>query len=174
MLRSAAKPLLRQITAARVASQCQLPVRVNGIASQRVAQFLPAGTSVQSLRFYSAGGALSKVEVEGRITDLLKGFDKVSQERHSNEKKKKITLVYDIYTLAWIWRGTSSNFVFDGLLTVFFPIWILQVTDETKVTSIFTYLPTLIEIKKSSYCRDYYQSLCIADKYIFVRLSFWL
>ncbi|KAF1810725.1 acyl carrier protein [Eremomyces bilateralis CBS 781.70] len=32
------------------------------------------------VRFYSAGGALGKDEVEGRIMDLLKGFDKVTNQ----------------------------------------------------------------------------------------------
>lgn len=36
----------------------------------------PAFT-VAAVRAYSAGGSLSKVEVESRILDLLKGFDKV-------------------------------------------------------------------------------------------------
>lgn len=34
--------------------------------------------SFQAVRFYSAGGALNKEEVEGRIISLLQGFDKVS------------------------------------------------------------------------------------------------
>ncbi|KAI9656110.1 MAG: hypothetical protein M1831_004681 [Alyxoria varia] len=33
-----------------------------------------------SARFYAAGGGLSKTEVEGRIIDLLKGYDKVKDQ----------------------------------------------------------------------------------------------
>ena len=41
----------------------------------RVAAMVPR---VQAVRMYSAGGALKKEEVEGRIMSLLQGFDKVS------------------------------------------------------------------------------------------------
>ncbi|KAI9658319.1 MAG: Acyl carrier protein, mitochondrial [Bathelium mastoideum] len=39
-------------------------------------RFLPA-ISCQAIRCYSAGGALTKDEITGRILDLLKNFDKV-------------------------------------------------------------------------------------------------
>lgn len=39
---------------------------------------VPKIQSFQAVRFYSAGGALNKEEVEGRIMSLLKGFDKVN------------------------------------------------------------------------------------------------
>ena len=42
----------------------------------RPSQFVPVFQS-QSLRFYSAPASLSKDEVEGRIVNLLKNFDKV-------------------------------------------------------------------------------------------------
>jgi hypothetical protein len=35
------------------------------------------GFAAQAVRLYSAGGALKKEDVEGRIMELLKGFDKV-------------------------------------------------------------------------------------------------
>lgn len=41
----------------------------------RVAAMVPR---FQAVRMYSAGGALNKEEVEGRIMSLLQGFDKVS------------------------------------------------------------------------------------------------
>ena len=43
-------------------------------AMRRVA---PQVAAVQGMRYYSAGGALVKTEVEGRIMSLLAGFDKV-------------------------------------------------------------------------------------------------
>lgn len=42
----------------------------------RPSQFAPAA-SIPTFRFYSAPAGLSKSEVEGRIIDLLKNFDKV-------------------------------------------------------------------------------------------------
>ncbi|KFH45623.1 Acyl carrier protein-like protein [Hapsidospora chrysogenum ATCC 11550] len=53
------------ITAAR-------PVRVSAVAAPRV----------QAVRMYSAGGALKKEEVEGRIMSLLQGFDKIKPTAH--------------------------------------------------------------------------------------------
>ncbi|KAL6866441.1 mitochondrial acyl carrier protein [Amphichorda felina] len=41
----------------------------------RVAAMVPR---IQAVRMYSAGGALKKEEVEGRIMSLLQGFDKVN------------------------------------------------------------------------------------------------
>ncbi|KAF4120907.1 NADH dehydrogenase (ubiquinone) 1 alpha/beta subcomplex 1, acyl-carrier protein [Geosmithia morbida] len=38
----------------------------------------PRAPAIQSVRMYSAGGALNKEEVEGRIMSLLQGFDKVN------------------------------------------------------------------------------------------------
>ncbi|KAL4729753.1 mitochondrial acyl carrier protein [Fusarium chlamydosporum] len=38
--------------------------------------------SFQAVRFYSAGGALNKEEVEGRIISLLQGFDKIKSTAH--------------------------------------------------------------------------------------------
>ncbi|KAI9707305.1 MAG: hypothetical protein M1836_000265 [Candelina mexicana] len=45
--------------------------------STRSSQSLPA-TSFQAIRYYSAPAGLGKLEVEGRIMDLLKNFDKVN------------------------------------------------------------------------------------------------
>ncbi|KAM5341840.1 hypothetical protein ACJ41O_014871 [Fusarium nematophilum] len=51
------------------------------LAAPRVsAVAVPKIQSFQGVRFYSAGGALNKEEVEGRIISLLQGFDKVSFE----------------------------------------------------------------------------------------------
>ncbi|KAM5372087.1 hypothetical protein ACJZ2D_007620 [Fusarium nematophilum] len=49
------------------------------LAAPRVsAVAVPKIQSFQGVRFYSAGGALNKEEVEGRIISLLQGFDKVN------------------------------------------------------------------------------------------------
>ncbi|KAF4463178.1 Acyl carrier [Fusarium albosuccineum] len=49
------------------------------VAAPRVAvAAVPKIQSFQGVRFYSAGGALNKEEVEGRIMSLLQGFDKVN------------------------------------------------------------------------------------------------
>ncbi|KAB8342978.1 hypothetical protein FH972_022572 [Carpinus fangiana] len=45
------------------------PVTIKSIARSQ----FPA---VSSVRWYAAAGGMSKQEVEGRILDLLKGFDK--------------------------------------------------------------------------------------------------
>lgn len=48
-------------------------------AAPRVgAVFVPKIQSIAVVRMYSAGGALAKDQVEGRIMSLLQGFDKVS------------------------------------------------------------------------------------------------
>jgi hypothetical protein len=47
-------------------------------SSPIAAQFTPSLVS-QSIRFYSAPAGLSKDEIEGRIVNLLKNFDKVRQ-----------------------------------------------------------------------------------------------
>ncbi|CCT72503.1 probable NADH2 dehydrogenase (ubiquinone) acyl carrier chain precursor [Fusarium fujikuroi] len=61
-VRVAARPAMRSFTVApRVATAA-----------------VPKIQSFQAVRFYSAGGALNKEEVEGRIMSLLKGFDKVN------------------------------------------------------------------------------------------------
>ncbi|KAK8205780.1 acyl carrier protein-like protein [Phyllosticta capitalensis] len=42
--------------------------------------------SFKAIRFYSAGGALNSNEIEGRILDLLKNFDKVQDVSKLNPK----------------------------------------------------------------------------------------
>ncbi|KAF2147239.1 uncharacterized protein K452DRAFT_282229 [Aplosporella prunicola CBS 121167] len=64
--------------AARSAARWQAPI-ARPVAPAFFAhskQRLPAA-SFQAIRFYSAHGGLSQEEVQGRILDLLKGFDKV-------------------------------------------------------------------------------------------------
>ena len=48
------------------------------VAPRVASAAVPKIQSFQAVRFYSAGGALNKEEVEGRIMSLLQGFDKVS------------------------------------------------------------------------------------------------
>ncbi|OQD75163.1 hypothetical protein PENDEC_c008G06519 [Penicillium decumbens] len=77
MFRSAIVRSLRA-SAPRAAVKTPAPfqIRSSPIAA-RVPQFTPCFVS-QSIRCYSAPAGLSKSEVEGRIVNLLKNFDKVS------------------------------------------------------------------------------------------------
>ena len=70
--------------ASRVASRSQMP------APRTIAPCFSAchisqcsGRVSQGARWYSAPAGLAKQEVEGRIIDLLKGFDKVCRPCHS-------------------------------------------------------------------------------------------
>lgn len=56
----------------------RIPVarQITSLRAVRPSQFAPCLPS-QALRFYSASAGLSKDEVEGRIVNLLKNFDKV-------------------------------------------------------------------------------------------------
>jgi NADH dehydrogenase (ubiquinone) 1 alpha/beta subcomplex 1 len=78
MFRSAVLRSLRA-SAPRVAIKTPAPfqIRSSPIAA-RVPQFTPCYVS-QSIRAYSAPAGLNKNEVEGRIVNLLKNFDKVRQ-----------------------------------------------------------------------------------------------
>lgn len=96
MFRSAIVRSLRA-SAPRAAIKTPAPfqIRSSPIAA-RVPQFAPCIAS-QSVRLYSAPAGLSKNEVEGRIVNLLKNFDKVRQngiaaschESTSDRQKKK-------------------------------------------------------------------------------------
>ncbi|KAH7129415.1 acyl carrier protein-like protein [Dactylonectria estremocensis] len=74
MFRSA---VLRSASAARAAIRPAAQRTAFAVAAPRVS-VLPKIQSLQAVRMYSAGGALSKDEVEGRIVSLLQGFDKVN------------------------------------------------------------------------------------------------
>jgi NADH dehydrogenase (ubiquinone) 1 alpha/beta subcomplex 1 len=71
-LRVAARPAAIRSFAAPVAP------RVASVAVPKIQSF-------QGVRFYSAGGALNKEEVEGRIMSLLQGFDKVRLKKQLGE-----------------------------------------------------------------------------------------
>ncbi|CEJ54377.1 Putative Acyl carrier protein [Penicillium brasilianum] len=74
MFRSAIVRSLRaSVPRAAVKTPASFQIRSSPIA----AQFSPSLVS-QSIRFYSAPAGLSKDEIEGRIVNLLKNFDKVS------------------------------------------------------------------------------------------------
>ncbi|KAI5244532.1 acyl carrier protein [Aureobasidium subglaciale] len=66
----------------------QAAPRVQAPITRRVApSFLPSTTAapstfVSAIRCYSAHAGLSKDEVQGRILDLLKNFDKLSAQSH--------------------------------------------------------------------------------------------
>lgn len=75
MFRSAIVRSLRaSVPRAAVKPSATFQIRSSPIA----AQFTPSLVS-QSIRFYSAPAGLSKDEIEGRIVNLLKNFDKVRQ-----------------------------------------------------------------------------------------------
>ncbi|KAJ5444046.1 Acyl carrier protein [Penicillium daleae] len=74
MFRSAIVRSLRA-SAPRAAVKTPAPFQIR--SSPIAAQFTPSLVS-QSIRFYSAPAGLSKDEIEGRIVNLLKNFDKVS------------------------------------------------------------------------------------------------
>ncbi|KAL1961221.1 hypothetical protein VTO42DRAFT_3167 [Malbranchea cinnamomea] len=79
MFRSAVSRSLRSASIPRVVSKRStgfLQVPRSSVAV-RPSQFVPC-LPCQALRSYSAPAGLTKSEVEGRIVDLLKNFDKVS------------------------------------------------------------------------------------------------
>ncbi|KAK7423819.1 mitochondrial acyl carrier protein [Neonectria magnoliae] len=76
MFRSA---VLRSASAAaRAALRPAVAQRTVFAAAAAPRAVLPKIQSFQAVRMYSAGGALNKEEVEGRIISLLQGFDKVN------------------------------------------------------------------------------------------------
>lgn len=75
MLRSALVQSLRASMPRVVRTPAPFQIRSSPIA--RPSQIAPA-FSCQPARFYSAPAGLQKEEVEGRIVNLLKNFDKVS------------------------------------------------------------------------------------------------
>ncbi|KAJ5648054.1 hypothetical protein N7490_004426 [Penicillium lividum] len=83
MFRSAIVRSLRA-SAPRVAVKTPAPfqIRSSPIAA-RVPQFTPCFAS-QGVRCYSAPAGLNKNEIEGRIVNLLKNFDKVSDATKIN------------------------------------------------------------------------------------------
>jgi NADH dehydrogenase (ubiquinone) 1 alpha/beta subcomplex 1 len=68
---------LRASAPRAVKTPAPFQIRSSPIAA-RVPQFTPCFVS-QSIRAYSAPAGLNKSEVEGRIVNLLKNFDKVRQ-----------------------------------------------------------------------------------------------
>lgn len=75
MFRSA---VLRSASAARAAIRPAVAAQRTVFAAAPRASVMPKIQSFQAVRMYSAGGALNKDEVEGRIVSLLQGFDKVN------------------------------------------------------------------------------------------------
>ena len=66
-------------SAARAVVRTRAPILRSSTTSPlvRSTQF-PSAASFQAVRYYSAPAGLAKHEVEGRIVDLLKNFDKVN------------------------------------------------------------------------------------------------
>ncbi|KAJ5085416.1 hypothetical protein N7532_010187 [Penicillium argentinense] len=83
MFRSAIVRSLRaSVPRAAVKTPAPFQIRSSPIAA-RAPQFTPCFIS-QSVRLYSAPAGLNKTEVEGRIVNLLKNFDKVSDASKIN------------------------------------------------------------------------------------------
>jgi hypothetical protein len=76
MFRSAVVRSLRASVPRAIKPQASFQIRSSPIA--RPAQFAPR-FALQAVRLYSAPAGLSKDEIEGRIVNLLKNFDKVRQ-----------------------------------------------------------------------------------------------
>jgi hypothetical protein len=90
MLRPAFFRALRMTaTAPRFVRPAPVALRSSTPCSVRKNQFLPA-VSCQAARCYSAPAGLSKNEVEGRIIDLLKNFDKVLAT--SSQRRRVVNL----------------------------------------------------------------------------------
>ena len=72
--------------AARAVAQPRATIcrSINSIWQARPAHWTPAA-AIPAVRYYSAPVGLSKQEVEGRIMDLLKNFDKVIALEEENE-----------------------------------------------------------------------------------------
>lgn len=86
MFRSAVVRSLRASVPRAVKTPAPFQIRSSPVA--RPAQFAPR-FAYQGVRLYSAPAGLNKDEVEGRIVNLLKNFDKVrSQSRVSNSSLK--------------------------------------------------------------------------------------
>lgn len=68
------------LRAAPRAAKATVPVSARNFfaAARPVRVMVPRIQAIKAVRMYSAGGALNKEEVEGRIISLLAGFDKVS------------------------------------------------------------------------------------------------
>lgn len=45
------------------------------------------------VRFYSAGAGLSQADIESRVLDILRGFDKVDQSKVIKNQWKKYTYI---------------------------------------------------------------------------------
>lgn len=84
--------VLRTASAARAAIRPAASLAVRRAIAPRAAavSVMPKIQSFQSVRMYSAGGALNKEEVEGRIISLLQGFDKVSSKLSAGEDVGKV------------------------------------------------------------------------------------
>ncbi|CAM1503598.1 Fc.00g011890.m01.CDS01 [Cosmosporella sp. VM-42] len=78
--------ILRSASAARAALRPATMIAARRtVVAPRVASMVPRVQSVMAVRMYSAGGALNKEEVEGRIMSLLQGFDKLTAKSQVND-----------------------------------------------------------------------------------------
>ena len=90
MFRSAIVRSLRaSIPRAANAARTPTPFHIRSSPAARSAQFAPI-FSAQSVRLYSAPAGLNKDEVQGRIVNLLKNFDKVRPCVHTRTGSRNI------------------------------------------------------------------------------------
>ncbi|KAI4189051.1 MAG: hypothetical protein L6R41_001718 [Letrouitia leprolyta] len=79
MIRAAAFQSARRASRVTIKSQIPSSRIVVPCLSIQPSAYVPTKIA-QTARWYSAPAGLSKQEVEGRIMDLLKGFDKVTDQ----------------------------------------------------------------------------------------------
>lgn len=70
------RPLLQSARCAVRATQAPRAAAIRPAVQSAKPSFTPS-LAIAAQRRYASGGALAQNEVEGRIMDLLKGFDKV-------------------------------------------------------------------------------------------------
>ncbi|KAF3915679.1 hypothetical protein AA313_de0205174 [Arthrobotrys entomopaga] len=78
MFRSAIRQSSRLFTAARPAAAVSTGIRALPVQSSTILPSISTASQLLfGIRFYSSGGPPPKADIEARIVDLLKGFDKV-------------------------------------------------------------------------------------------------
>ncbi|KAK6540317.1 hypothetical protein TWF694_009122 [Orbilia ellipsospora] len=79
MFRSAIRQSSRLFAAARPAAAASTGIRTLPVQSSTILPSISAvPQSLFGIRFYSSGGAPPRADIEARIVDLLKGFDKIT------------------------------------------------------------------------------------------------
>lgn len=69
-----------------------------------------APSAFQAVRCYSAASGLSKTEIEGRIIDLLKNFDKVRAYTNGHRRREEVLMFCRLPMLhAYVLTGTGHD-----------------------------------------------------------------